>query len=430
MLGVVRHECSDTCPAQGRDAPEFPEEPLWQVTTEPREEALILLDLHGHVASWHDGARAIMGYEAKEIIGAHFSRLYSPAAIAGDWPEVEFRLAETEGSFAGEGWRVRRDGSCFWAQIVVREVRDRAGKVCGFGLRLRDLSKPKHAQALERNGSMKEFVSRLSHELRNPLAPIRSAVRLLRCKRLSESELEVISEMLDRDSAQLVALADDLLDVSLLIHDRIGLLSEGLDLASIIDRALEACLPVIDAHGQTLHVQLPEERVRLTADPVRLTQVLRNLLGNASRYTPDGGQIWLTVSSLEREVEILVRDNGIGMTPEFMSKAFDLFTQGERPRERGPGGIGVGLALARHVVSQHGGYLEVHSAGPGKGSECLIRLPVSGADSAVHGVTRTQTVTAQHDRHLVKSRHFAALNRLLYVYSEGAPSNRSSLSAY
>jgi signal transduction histidine kinase len=194
---------------------------------------------------------------------------------------------------------------------------------------------------------------------------------------------------------------------------------------------LEASRPVIDAHGHTLSLALPEEPVQLVGDSVRLAQVIVELLDNAARYTPRGGEIRVTVKPLGHEVEIRVRDTGIGMTPALMERAFDLFTRGEGPIDRSEGGLGVGLALARHVVALHDGYLEVHSAGRGKGSEFLIRLPISDTFSAGQTVVENRRVAGAHarppvggaaasaperDRHFVKPGHYAVLNRLLSAF--------------
>jgi signal transduction histidine kinase len=277
-----------------------------------------------------------------------------------------------------------------------------------------------------------EFIAMLSHELRNPLAPIRNAVYLLRRKHLNSTELQSLLAMLDRHSAQLVRLVDDLMDVSRLTQGTIRLHSQVLDIASVVARAVEASRPAIDAHTHTLCLALPEEPVHLTGDCVRLVQVIGELLDNAARYTPPGGEIRITVTPLERQVEIRVRDTGIGMAPELMAKAFDLFTRGGRPLERSEGGLGVGLALARGLVELHGGQLEVQSAGRDKGSEFLMRLPVSGPVSAVPTVAAEGPVDGADpqpgireadaspqtgfERHFVKPRYWVALRRLLSCF--------------
>jgi PAS domain S-box-containing protein len=409
------------------------EEPLWQLTEEVRDHAIVLLDPQGTVASWHDGARAITGHEAHEIIGTHFSRFYLPEAIEAAWPELELKVAAVEGRFGGVGWRVRQDGSQYWAEVVLMALRDGNGELRGFGHVIRDTpqtgrAKPLPGAAWQTN----EFIAMLSHELRNPLAPIRNAVYLMRRKHLNDTDRRSLLAMLDRHSAHLVRLVDDLMDVSRLTQGTIRVHSQELDIASVVARAVEASRPGIDAHAHTLFLALPEEPVQLSGDCVRLVQVITVLLDNAARYTPPGGEIRITVRRLEGQVEIRVRDNGIGMAPELMAKAFDLFTRGEGPLARSGGGLGIGLALARSLVELHGGQLEVHSAGRDKGSEFLMRLPVSGPASAVPTVAVEGHVDGADpqpgiresdawpqtglERHLVKPRYWAALRRLLSCF--------------
>ena len=433
MTDAVDREYTDALSREQRQAPEPGQESSWQRIEAVRDHAIVLLDAHGNVASWHDDARAILGHEAQEILGAHFSRFYPAEVIESGQPELDLKVAAIEGRVEKEGWRVRRDGARFWARAVLMALRDRDGALRGFGQVIRDFSQPERAEALVGVASrMTEFIAILSHELRNPLAPIRNAVHLMRHKQLNDTELQTLSAMLDRHSAQLVRLVDDLLDVSRLTRGTIRVQRDLVDIASVVACALEACRPAIDAHGHTLHVMLPEEPVRLTGDSVRLVQVIVNLLDNAARYTPRGGEIRVTVKPLAREVEIRVRDSGIGMTPTFMAKAFDLFTQGERPIERSEGGLGVGLALARQLVKLHGGDLQVHSDGRGKGSEFLVRLPLSGPASAVPTAATDGPVEGAYpegrirevegppktdlDRHFVKPRDWAALRWLLSVF--------------
>ena len=420
--------------------PEEGAEPLWQLTEEVRDHAIVLLDPQGTVASWHDGARAITGHEAHEIVGTHFSRFYLPEAVETGWPELELRVAAVEGRFAGAGWRLRQDGSHYWAEVVLTALRDRGGALRGFGHVIRDTSQRQRAKPLPGVARQtNEFVAMLSHELRNPLAPIRTAVHLLRRKHLNDTDVPLLVAMLDRNSAHLVRLLDDLLDVSRLTYGTIRLHSQVLDIASVVARAVEASRPVIDAHRHTLCLALPEEPVQLSGDCVRLAQVIGELLHNAARYTPPGGEIRITVMPLERQVEIHVRDTGIGMAPELMARAFDLFTRGEGPLARSAGGLGIGLALARGLVELHGGYLEVHSAGRDKGSEFLMRLPVSpaapavAAEGRVDGVRlrrRTREVDASPqtglERHFVKPRYWAELRRLLSCFQPDAACAKSA----
>jgi PAS domain S-box-containing protein len=411
-------------------APEGVEEPIWELTERGRDHAIVLLDLKGNVASWHERAQAIMGHEAREIIGTHFSCFYPPEAAARARSELELKIAAVEGRFESEGWRARRDCSRFWAHLVLMALRDHDGELRGFGHVIRNVPQPRCAQALQGAACRtNEFIAMLSHELRNPLAPIRNAVKLLRGEQLTDTQGKWLTGILDRHSAHLVRLVDDLLDVSRLTQGTIRVQREQVDIASVLACALEASRPVIDAQGHTLCLALPEEPVQLFGDSVRLVQVIAELLDNAARYTPRGGEIRVGVKPLGREVQIHVRDTGVGMTPAFMAKAFDLFWRGEGPIERSQGGLGVGLSLARHVVELHDGYLEVRSAGRGKGSEFLIRLPISNTLSAVQTVIEDRCVGGAHaqapvgaaaapaqaarDRHFVTPGHYATLNRLL-----------------
>jgi PAS domain S-box-containing protein len=269
MSHAVDREYTDSLFRDRGSAFEAGEGRLWQRIEAAPEHAIVLLDPHGNVASWHDGARAILGHEAQEIMGAHFSRFYPAEAIQSGRPELDLKLAAIEGRVEDEGWRVRRDGTRFWARTMLMPLRDRDGELRGFGQVIRDFSQPECTESLVGIASrMNEFIAVLSHELRNPLAPIRNAVHLMRHKQLSDTEVQRLSAMLDRHSAQLVRLVDDLLDVSRLTRGTIRVQRDLVDTASVMTCVLEACRLAIDAHGHTLHVMLPEEPVRLTGDSV------------------------------------------------------------------------------------------------------------------------------------------------------------------
>ena len=417
-------------PAEQFGAPEGGGEPLWPLTDEVRDHAIVLLDPQGFVASWHDGARGLTGHEAHDVIGTHFSRFYLPEAVEDARPELELRLAAVEGHFGGEGWRVRQDGSQYWAEVALIALRDRDGELCGYGHAISENLQPERAKRLP-SGTRQanEFIAMLSHELRNPLAPIRNAVYLMRRKQSNDTELQSLLAMLDRNCERLARLVDDLLDVSRLTQNTIHLHAQVVDIASVVARAVDASRLVLDAHGHNLQVVLPDEPIELTGDCVRLVQVLAELLDNAARYTPAGGEIRVAVKPHGHHVEIRVRDTGIGMAPELVAKVFDLFTRGERPIERSAGGLGVGLALARGLVELHGGQLEAHSAGLDQGSEFLMRLPMSGPASVVATVASEGCVDGAVpqlgireadieprtalERHFVRPRYWAALHRLL-----------------
>jgi signal transduction histidine kinase len=223
-----------------------------------------------------------------------------------------------------------------------------------------------------------EFLAMLAHELRNPLAPILNAVQLMRMQ-LTDEQLRWAREVIGRQLAQLTRLVDDLLDVSRITRGKIVLAREPLELGTLIARAVETVHPLIQERGHALAVQLPEEAVTIDGDPLRLTQALGNVLANAAKYTGRGGRISLAAVRDREEVEIRVRDNGIGIAAERLGGIFELFTQSERGGAHSQGGLGIGLALVRRLVEMHGGSVSANSAGPGQGSEFVIRLPLLGS---------------------------------------------------
>ena len=222
-----------------------------------------------------------------------------------------------------------------------------------------------------------EFLAMLAHELRNPLAPIRNAVHLIKMRSLEDPQLCMARDVIERQLKQLTRLVDDLLDVSRITRGKINLARERLELADLLSRAVETVMPAIESRGHALSVELPERPLRLYGDPVRLIQALGNVLGNAAKYTDAGGRIFLGARRRNRDAEITVRDDGMGIAPEVLPRIFDLFTQMDQRMERSPSGLGIGLALVRRLVEMHGGSVSAASAGPGLGSEFTIRLPVS-----------------------------------------------------
>jgi len=221
-----------------------------------------------------------------------------------------------------------------------------------------------------------EFLATLAHELRNPLAPIRSAVSLMQMGGLSDSMREWYGTVIDRQVTHLTRLVDDLLDVSRITSGKLTLQKEPLELARAVESAADASRPLIEARKHVLEVQLPAEPLWVDGDPTRLSQILVNLLNNAAKYTPEGGAIHLSAVREGEQVTLRVTDSGLGIPAELLPRVFDLFTQGDRSPERVEGGLGIGLALVRRLVEMHGGSVEAHSAGPGRGSELVVRLPL------------------------------------------------------
>jgi signal transduction histidine kinase/ActR/RegA family two-component response regulator len=221
-----------------------------------------------------------------------------------------------------------------------------------------------------------EFLAVLAHELRNPLAPVRNAVEVMRLRDVDDPGLRWARDIIDRQVQQMTRLVDDLLDVSRITRGKVKLQKEPVDLAAVVARAVEISRPLIDARRHELTVTLPPEPVRVEADAIRLAQVVANLLNNAAKFTPEGGRIWLTVERDGGQTVVRVRDTGVGILAAMLPQVFDLFAQVESSLEHSQGGLGIGLTLAKSLVEMHGGSVTAHSDGPGQGSKFILRLPV------------------------------------------------------
>jgi len=221
-----------------------------------------------------------------------------------------------------------------------------------------------------------EFLSMLAHELRNPLAPIVNGVQLMRKLAPNITELRRVEEMMDRQVRHLARIVDDLLDISRITRGKIRLQPAPIPIANVIGQAVEASRPLIETRKHALNMRLPEEKVYVNGDAVRLAQIFTNLLNNAAKYTNDGGEISLLVEKDGAEVLVRIRDSGMGIPQEMLHSIFDLFTQAERTLDRSQGGLGIGLTLVRRLVEMHAGSVQAFSNGPNQGSEFVVRLPV------------------------------------------------------
>jgi PAS domain S-box-containing protein len=367
------------------------------------EYAIYMLDPDGMLVSWNTGAQRITGYTASEVLGKHYSRFYRPEDVATNRPWQELAAAKHAGRSGDEGWRVRKDGSVFWAHSNITALHEKEGGVYGFACVTQDLSQRRHVAALEDAARrMQEFVAMLAHELRNPLAPIRNAVALMGMKGIADPTLEAMRQTIDRQSAQLARILDELLDVNRIAHGKFAIEAAPVDLNEVLGRAVEASKPLIDARGHTFRADLSPEPLRFMGDSLRLTQVIVNLLNNAAKYTAEGGEISFSAAAVGLDIEIRVRDNGRGIMPDMLDRVFDLFVQLNPGDNGSQGGLGVGLALARRVVELHGGTIEARSKGPGTGSEFVVRLPSTPrALHVVEPATPVEALTARGLRVLV-----------------------------
>jgi PAS domain S-box-containing protein len=248
----------------------------------------------------------------------------------------------------------------------------------------RDVTQRRRTEAELREADRRkdQFLATLAHELRNPLAPVRNAVQILKAKGSEDPQARWSRDVIDRQVQHMARLLDDLLDVSRISRDNLRLRRERCELGAIIDSALETSQPLIEAGGQKLEVLLRREPLHLDADPVRLAQVFANLLNNAAKYTPPGGHVTLRAERAGRDVVVSVTDDGIGIGAEMMPRLFEMFSQGVHGPEQTAGGLGIGLSLVKGLVELHGGTVEASSDGPGAGSEFVVRLPLAEAEAA------------------------------------------------
>jgi PAS domain S-box-containing protein len=350
--------------------------------------AVFMLSPDGIVTSWNQGARRIKGYAAGEIIGRHFSAFYEQHDIDAGRPWAELAVARDRGRVEDEAWRVRKDGTKFWARVIVTALHDADGGLRGFAKVTQDLTQRRHAESLEEAGRrLNEFIAVLAHELRNPLAPIRNAVSIMARLKPGDAQYELVRRAIDRQSAQLARIVDDLLDINQITRGTLSLEKQRHDAREFVSRAVEAARPGIESAKHTLELQIPKEEIAVEGDLMRLAQALTNVLNNAARYTEPGGRIAVSLRRAGGEaapmVEVRVQDSGRGIDPSLLGTIFGMFVRGSGTRERSQTGLGVGLALARSILELHHGSVEARSDGVGKGSEFVLRLPAAAGAAAV-----------------------------------------------
>lgn len=344
-----------------------------------KDYAIFMLDPGGHIVSWNLGAQKNKGYEASEIIGQHFSKFYPPEIAAIGWPEQELRNALRDGRFEDEGWRIRKDGSRFWASVVITALHDASGRHRGFAKVTRDLTERRRVTALEDEGRrVTNFLAMLGHELRNPLAPISNALELLKREKTESAVVLHTRDIIGRQLRQMTRLVDDLLDVGRITSGKIHLESKPVRLRDAIAQAIEAVRPLIDGKSQKLHFQPGAADPWVAGDGARVIQIVSNLIHNAAKFTQAGGNIHVSLSQNGSDADISVRDDGPGIQPKDLQRIFDLFVQGEQDMARSQGGLGLGLSLVQQLVSLHGGRVSAFSTGRvGEGSEFVVQFPTT-----------------------------------------------------
>ncbi|MDB5810509.1 MAG: todS, partial [Betaproteobacteria bacterium] len=384
-----------------------------------RDHAIFMLDPNGYVMTWNSGAERIKGYAAHEIIGQHFSKFYPEDALDSKWPEHELQVATATGKFLDEGWRVRKDGTLFWANVTITALRDEKGTLRGFAKLTRDLTESRRAEELEAAGLRREemleaersarmeaqraarmkdeFLATLSHELRTPLNAILGWTQVLRKRGVpGPDEFQHAMEIIERNTRAQAQLIEDLLDLSRVMSGRIRLDVQQLGLIDIVRAAIDSAEPTAQTKGLRIESVLDPRGGMISGDPARLQQILWNLLSNAIKFTPKGGKIQVLLQRVNSHVEISVSDTGMGISASYLPHVFDRFSQQDTSTTRRYGGLGLGLAISKQLAELHGGSIRAKSAGEGLGSTFVLILPLAILESE-SGVSRAHPTHEQSD---------------------------------
>jgi hypothetical protein len=382
--------------------------------------AIFMLDTGGHIASWNAGAHRIKGYTSDEIIGKHFSIFYPEEDIRSGKPPRELEIAREYGVYEEEGWRLRKDGSRFWANVVITAVHDEQGVLRGFAKVTRDITDRKQAEetqralmqqrearlaaeeerrraeasfrvAQEANRAKDEFLMTLSHELRTPMTAILGWARLLPTMSPADPMFREAVSSIARGAQLQARLIDDVLDVSRIVSGKMRLTRERLNVENILNSSLEAVRPSAGARGIRIETSFSAGLGWIVADPTRLQQVMWNLLTNAVKFTPKGGSIHVSARRTSSHLEIEVCDTGEGIDLQFLPHVFEPFRQAENPQTRVHGGLGLGLSIVRYIVEAHGGSITAESEGRGSGATFTVTLPVAAVATISNEAPHTQS---------------------------------------
>lgn len=369
-----------------------------------KDYAIFLLDPDGRIATWNEGAHRLKQYEPHEIIGKHFSTFYPEEDLRAGKPERELEIARTEGVVTDEGWRIRKDGTRFWANVVITAVHDEQGLLRGFAKVTRDATERKRAEevqetllqqqqarmkeeeerrhveasyliAQEANRAKDEFLMTLSHELRTPMTSILGWARLLPTLPPGDEGFRSGIAAIARSAELQATLIDDVLDVSRIMSGKLRLRIETVDMAQLVHASIDSVRPSADAKRIRVQAELDGSLGVIVGDPARLQQVLWNLLTNAVKFTPRGGSIHIGGRRTASHLQLSVADTGEGIESSFLPHIFEAFRQAEGPTTRTHGGLGLGLSIVRYIVEAHGGTISAESHGRGLGATFTVQLP-------------------------------------------------------
>jgi PAS domain S-box-containing protein len=350
------------------------------------DQAWLILDAEGTITWCNATAVRIFGYARHELVGTSVHRLFTTEDIQQGVPDYELGVASASGDMNNDRWMQRADGSKFWAQGSTTALRDEHGQIVAFGKALRNRTDVKEQIEMLRNRveallqadqHKNIFLSTLSHELRNPLAPLSNALQLIRMSDPQNSALQYPIKLIERQVEFIRRLVDDLLDITRISAGKVQLALHAIDLREVLARAAESTRSLMNERRHSFAQHILSAPIIVNADAGRLEQVFINLLTNAAKYTPEGGSIELRASMEQTEALVHVLDNGVGIPKNMQPHIFELFTQVEANAHRASGGLGIGLSLVKNLVELHGGSVQVRSEGAGKGAEFTVRLPLA-----------------------------------------------------
>lgn len=363
--------------SERREVPEHGE--LFRLIVEcATDYAIFTTDCERRVTSWNVGAERMMGWSDEEFIGRSADDIFIAEDRERGEPAKEAQKALENGRAENRRWHQRKDGSRFWGDGIMAPLRDERQKIRGFVKIFRDRTADRKVEEERREGERRkdEFLAILAHELRNPLAAISNASRLLQSAHVNERSVKWSKDVIARQVESLSRMIDDLLDVSRINTGKVHLTREVVNIGPVIARSIQSVSHMIEEKKHVLGVQIASSPLRALGDRIRLEQIVSNLLSNAAKYTDPGGRIEVIAApSGDDSIVISVRDNGVGLSPEMCSKIFELFAQVDKSLDRSKGGLGIGLSVVKRLVEMHGGTVSVESRGPGRGSEFSVRLP-------------------------------------------------------
>jgi two-component system CheB/CheR fusion protein len=350
-----------------------------------RQYAVIFYDLERRITGWNEGACTITGWNAGDMLGQLTATIFVPEDRARKLDELEADMARQLGAGEDERWHLRKDGSRFWASGVSILLKDPGDNPTGFVKIFRDAThlraRMKYLENIvqacnARQSEQDVFIGTIAHEMRNPLAPLKTGLELLKRAPKQHGRFEHPIKIMDRQVGFLERLVEDLVDLTRVQAGKMSIAYEQVDLRSFVQEALDNCRGQASEKGLALYSIAPSVPITVEVDARRLQQVMSNLLNNAIKYTPAGGTIWLKATTDQTHFLCYVKDNGQGISAELLPHIFNVFTQAEDAHAGRGDGLGIGLAVVREIVNLHQGTVEVRSEGPGKGSEFSIRIPL------------------------------------------------------